>query len=118
MRDHPGQTTLRSFAKAGKFWNPHYGDQGILLAAFIGGLVRIRRRGVRFRSPALLWILGIPAVLTVVHMLFFVQPRYFIPALPSVAMIAGIGLGGIDPRSSLGAERDRLRAEDTSEEQA
>lgn len=104
IRNHPGQTALRSLAKAGKFWNPHYGDQGILLAAFIAGLVRIRRSGARFRSSAMLWILGVPAVLTAVHMLFFVQPRYFIPLLPSVAMIAGIGLGGIAPRSALGAD--------------
>jgi 4-amino-4-deoxy-L-arabinose transferase-like glycosyltransferase len=95
MRAHPLQTAGRSVMKALRYWNPHYGDQGILLAAFIGGLVRIKRRRMGLRSPDLLWVLGLPIVFTAVHMIFFVQPRYFVPILPSVAIIGGIGIGGI-----------------------
>jgi 4-amino-4-deoxy-L-arabinose transferase-like glycosyltransferase len=95
MRAHPLQTAGRSITKALRYWNPHYGDQGIVLAAFIGGLVRIKRKRIALRSPDFFWILMLPIAFTAVHMVFFVQPRYFVPILPSVAIIAGIGIGGI-----------------------
>jgi 4-amino-4-deoxy-L-arabinose transferase-like glycosyltransferase len=91
---HPLQTFGRSLKKGLLFWNPHYGDQFILLAAFIAGLIRITKNGGKLFSHDLFWIVATPFAFMAVHMVFFVQPRYFLPAMPCVSVIAGIGIGG------------------------
>jgi hypothetical protein len=90
---HPGQTVSRAFKKAARFWNPHYGDQLIVVLLFVVGWVRLVR--VRPpRSPELMWVLAAPFVMTAVHMVFFVQVRYMIPVLPFVCVVAGAAVGG------------------------
>jgi 4-amino-4-deoxy-L-arabinose transferase-like glycosyltransferase len=100
---HPLQTAGRMLKKGLVFWNPHYGDQAVLLFFLVLGLIRIKRGGGRFLSTGVFPLLAIPVAFTAVHMVFFVQPRYFIPVLPYVSIIAGIGLGGFKPDGS-GAE--------------
>jgi hypothetical protein len=60
----------------------------------------MKKKRMRLISPDMLWILMLPVLFTAVHMIFYVQPRYFLPVLPSVSIIAGIGLGGFSPRSA------------------
>jgi hypothetical protein len=92
---HPLQTLGRSLAKGLTFWNPHYGEQFLLLIGFVLGWVRlIRGRRRLHMSPALVWVLAAPFVMTLVHMAFFVQPRYMIPVLPMVCIVAGAGFCG------------------------
>ena len=95
---HPLQTAGRMLKKGLVFWNPHYGDQAVLLLFLVVGLIRIKRGGMRFLSRGIFPLLAIPLTFTAVHMVFFVQPRYFIPVLPYVSIVAGIGLGGFSPR--------------------
>jgi len=94
--DHPGQTLGRSFIKALKFWNPHYGDQILVLLLFLVGWIRLLRSRRRWDSR-LLWVAAVPIVITLVHAVFFVQVRYMIPVLPMVAVIAGAGACGWKP---------------------
>jgi len=93
MREHPGVTLRRTATKALLFWNPHFGDQALLIAAFALGLVRLALRRV-LSSPPILWVWLLPFILMAVHMFFFVDPRYFVGTLPSVATIAGVGAAG------------------------
>ena len=95
---HPLQTAGRMLKKGLVFWNPHYGDQAVLLLFLVVGLIRIKRGGMRFLARGIFPLLAIPLTFTAVHMVFFVQPRYFIPVLPYVSIVAGIGLGGFSPR--------------------
>ena len=43
------------------------------------------------------WVLLVPFVMMAVHMIFFVQPRYMIPVLPFVCVVAGAGAFGWKP---------------------
>lgn len=101
MYRHPGRTITRSILKGLSFWNPHYGDQVIVLLAFIMGFIRMKRERIRISRYGILWIVLLPFSLMLVHMVFFVQPRYVLPVLPSLAVIGGIGLGGIGPAGVL-----------------
>jgi 4-amino-4-deoxy-L-arabinose transferase-like glycosyltransferase len=101
MYRYPVRTLKRSMIKGLAFWNPHYGDQVIVLLAFIAGLIRMKRGRVRFSQYGILWIVLLPFSLMLVHMIFFVQPRYILPVLPSLAVIGGIGLGGIGAEGML-----------------
>jgi len=94
MREHPEETLRRTATKALFFWNPHFGDQALLIAAFALGLVRLARRRI-LASPPILWVWFLPFILMAVHMFFFVDPRYFVGILPSVATIAGVGAAGL-----------------------
>ncbi len=108
MYRRPGRTITRSILKGLAFWNPHYGDQVVVLCAFIAGLIRMKRGRIRFSRYDILWIVLLPFSLMLVHMVFFVQPRYILPVLPSLAVIGGIGLGGVGSgvmMSSAGCER-------------
>jgi 4-amino-4-deoxy-L-arabinose transferase-like glycosyltransferase len=93
---HPAQTLGRSVLKGLKFWNPHYGDQFLVLLLFLMGWVRLLRTHRRWDSR-LLWIIAVPFVFTLVHAVFFVQVRYMIPALPMVSVVAGAGACGWRP---------------------
>lgn len=101
MYRHPSRTFKMSIVKGLVFWNPHYGDQVIVLLAFIAGLIRMKRGRVRFSRYGILWVVLLPFSLMLVHMIFFVQPRYILPVLSSLAVIGGIGLGGIGPDGML-----------------
>ena len=101
IRLHPWRTAGRSIVKGLVFWNPHYGDQVVILLAFVGGLVRIRKRRIPRRGCGFFWLTALPFAFMLVHMAFFVQPRYMLPALPAVAVIAGIGLFGFDRKDRM-----------------
>jgi hypothetical protein len=90
---HPGQTLARTGVKALKFWNPHHGDQFLVLVLFLLGWVRLARAG-RIWDTRLIWVVGVPIVITLVHAVFFVQVRYMIPVLPMVCVVAAAGTCG------------------------
>lgn len=91
--DNPGKTAVRALHKGMRFWNPHYGDQFLVLTLFVIGWVRLIR-SKRAMSPGLMWILAVPLVFMLVQMAFYIQVRYMIPALPMVTVVAGAGLCG------------------------
>jgi 4-amino-4-deoxy-L-arabinose transferase-like glycosyltransferase len=100
----PGRTLRRVLVKGLRFWNPHYGDQALVLVLFVIGWARLirSRRHADIRTPltpAMVWILAAPFVFMLVHMVFYVQVRYMIPALPMVTVVAGAGLCGWRPQS-------------------
>ena len=94
MSTHRLQTLGRSVEKGLRYWNPHYGDQILLLLLFVIGWVRYLRARPRTVNAEVLWILAVPFVLMALHMVFFVQVRFFLPAMPFVAIVAGAGLFG------------------------
>ncbi|HXM57020.1 MAG TPA: hypothetical protein VOB72_16590 [Candidatus Dormibacteraeota bacterium] len=61
----------------------------ILAVAGLASLVRARRWG------AALLLTGPPVALTLALSAFHVEPRYSLPALPAVALLAAIGAGGL-----------------------
>ena len=91
--DNPGRTFVRSVVKGLKFWNPHYGDQFLVLFLFLVGCIRLLRSRPAWNSR-LLWVAAVPLVIMTVHAVFFVQVRYMIPVLPMVAVIGGAGACG------------------------
>lgn len=94
MISHPGQTLVRFLVKGFRFWNPHYGDQALALILFILGWVRFFRERPNTRDPLLTYVLIAPLLLTLVHMIFYVQARYFLPVLPLASIVAAAGLWG------------------------
>jgi 4-amino-4-deoxy-L-arabinose transferase-like glycosyltransferase len=103
IAQHPGRTVVLALTKGLQFWNPHYGDQALVLVLFVAGWVRLRRSRQPI-SPGLLWVLGAPFVFMAVHMVFYVQVRYMIPALPMVTVVAGAGLCGWRVREGAATE--------------
>lgn len=97
--DHPLATVARSARKVLKFWNPHYGDQFLVLLLFVSGWVGLLRSRPAW-SAGLLWVAAAPIVITLVHAVFFVQVRYMIPVLPMVVVVAGAGACGWRRRRS------------------
>jgi hypothetical protein len=94
---NPGQTAGRMLTKALRFWNPHFGDQFVVMLLFVIGWVRyVRWKGKSFDARRT-WVLLVPFALMAVHMVFFVQPRYMIPVLPFVCVVAGAGVFGWNP---------------------
>lgn len=97
MAAHPAQTVGRAVVKALRFWNPHYGDQFLVALLFVIGWGRfVRWKGKRADAERS-WVLLVPFVMMAVHMIFFVQPRYMIPVLPFVCVVAGAGAFGWKP---------------------
>jgi len=93
VRRHPVQTAARTLVKAARFWNPHFGDQFLVALLLVAGWVRFRRGRPRV-TPETAWVLAAPFAMMLVHMVFFFQPRYMIPVLPFVCVVAGAGVGG------------------------
>lgn len=93
VRRHPAQTAARTVVKAARFWNPHFGDQFLVALLLVSGWVRFWRSRPRV-APETAWVLAAPFAMMLVHMVFFVQPRYMIPVLPFVCVVAGAGVGG------------------------
>lgn len=95
---HPLKSLWRSGDKALQLWRPHYGDQAIVLIAYLAGWIRLLRRRRRpVTSPVIMWVLFAPFAMTIVHMVFFAQVRYMIPMLPFVCAVAGAGIAGWRP---------------------
>jgi hypothetical protein len=93
IRRHPARTMARMAVKAARFWNPHFGDQFLVVLLVVVGWLRLWRRRPRL-VPETAWVFAAPFVMMLVHMVFFVQPRYMIPVLPFVCVVAGAGVGG------------------------
>jgi 4-amino-4-deoxy-L-arabinose transferase-like glycosyltransferase len=101
LRSHPTETLLLSLSKALKLWRPHYGDQAIVLGAFLAGLVRFFRwQGRPRRAAGLAFVLLAPLVVTVFHMVYFAEIRYLIPVLPFICLVGGAGVAGWCPEPS------------------
>ena len=98
MAEHPARTLVRMLLKAGSFWTPHYGDQYFLLLLFILGWIRFLRSRPPL-SPEIAWVLSAPFAMMLLHTLFFVQPRFVIPVLPFVCVVAATAIGGWRDRS-------------------
>lgn len=104
---HPLKSLGRSCDKAFQLWKPHYGDQAIVLIAYLAGWIRLLRwRHRPVTSPGVMWTLFAPFAMTIVHMVFFAQVRYMIPMLPFVCTVAGAGIAGWRPVPSFRHDAD------------
>jgi hypothetical protein len=97
IKANPGLTLKRTLAKAAVFWNPHYGDQFVMIILFFAGVFRFfRRRPPRewMRDAVGLWIIGVPLAFMTIHSVFHTEFRYILPVWPYLGLVAAHGLAG------------------------